>query len=198
MSDPELNETLKSARVPEPPVDYWEQFPQQVVRRLRQESDTRVRRERRLRFLPLGGIGFATACLMVGFGFGFWHGRHQTSGHSSLAESAKLIREVAALFPNRVRAIISDGSAVRLVLSDQPDVPVSTPLFVKVCQGKKCQTIITFSGQEIQVANERVEVLTDARGNVLLVGDHLIWSSVAATRPVADLKIEAKALDVVL
>ena len=36
---------------------------------------------------------------------------------------------------------------MRLVLSEQADVPVSAPLFLKVCDGKNCQRIITFSGQ---------------------------------------------------
>jgi hypothetical protein len=198
MNDSELNQTLRSARVPEPPADQWDRFPQRVVQRLRREITKPAPRVRPRRALLLWGIGFATACLVIGFGFGFWRGRHVPADDGSLAESSKLIREVATLFPNRVRAIISDRSGVRLVLSDRPDVPVSTPLFVKVCQGTKCQTIITFSGQEIQVANENVEVLADARGNVLLVGDRLVWSSAESTRTVANLKIAAKPLDAVL
>jgi hypothetical protein len=198
MNDSELKHTLKSARVPERPADYWDQFPRHVVQQLRQEITKPAPREHPRWTLAMWGMGFATACLVIGFGFGLWRGRHASADNGSLAESSKLIREVAALFPNRVRAIITDSSGVRLMLSDRPDVPASTPLLVRVCEGTKCQTIITFSGQEIQVANENVEVLADARNNVLLVGDHLVWSSAAATRTVANLKIEAKALGLVL
>ena len=140
--------------------------------------------------------GFATACLVIGIGV--WHGRRQVSEVSSLAESARLIREVGALFPQRVRAIISGQSGVRLVLSDQADVPVSTPLWVSMCQGKRCQTIVTFSGQEIQLAGQSFEVLVDAWDNVLLVGQQTVWSSSEPARPLASLNIRAKTLEAAL
>lgn len=144
------------------------------------------------------GFGLATACLVVGFWFGFLRGHRSELDPGSLAESAQLIREMASLFPNRVRAIVTDDSGVRLVLSDQANVPVSTPLLIKVCQGRTCQSITTFSGQEIQVAGHDFEVLTDARGNVLLVSDGVIWTSAEPGRRLSSLKIEARTLGAVL
>jgi hypothetical protein len=198
MKDSDLNHVLKSARAPERAPEYWEQFPSAVVRRLRQGSFPAPPNCARKRPVLIWASGFATACLVLGFGIGVWHGRRQASEVRSLAESAKLIHEVAALFPQRVRAIVSDDSGVRLVLSDQPDVPASTPLWVKICQGRKCQTIVTFSGQTIQLADQSFEVLTDARDNVLLVGPQTVWSSSDPARPLASLKIEAKALEATL
>ncbi|HYT60150.1 MAG TPA: hypothetical protein VEL06_08255 [Haliangiales bacterium] len=194
----DLNQFLKSARVPERPPQYWEQFPDAVVRRLRQGSVLAAPKRPRKPPLLIWATGFATACLVIGFGMGVWQGHRQVSEVRSLAESARLIHEVAALFPHRVRAIISDDSGVRLVLSDQPDVPYSTPLWVRLCQGKRCQTIVTFSGQEIRLADQSFEVLADARDNVLLVGKKTVWSSADPARPVARLKIRAKALEVAM
>lgn len=194
----DLNQSLKSARVPERPAQFWEQFPGAVVRRLRQGSVLAAPKRTRKPPLLIWATGFATACLVIGFGIGVWHGRRQVSEVSSLAESARLIHEVAALFPHRVRAIISDDSGVRLVLSDQPDVPDSTPLWVRICRGKKCQTIVTFSGQEIQLADLSFEVLADAKDNVLLVCQKTVWSSSEPARPLASLKIRAKALEAAL
>jgi hypothetical protein len=195
MNESELNQTLKSARLPERAPEYWEKFPNAVVRRLRQEATLSMRRPARKPALLIWATGFATACLVIGFGVGVWHGRSELS---SLAESARLIREVAALFPKRVRAIISDESGVRLVLSDQADVPASTPLWVSVCQAGKCQTIVTFSGQKIQLADQSFDVLTDAKDNVLLIGPQTFWSSSDPARSLATLNIKAKVLEAAL
>ncbi len=198
MNDSDLNEFLKSARAPERAPEYWDQFPNTVVRRLSQGSVLAAPTPARKPPLLIWATAFATACLVIGFGTGVWHGRRQASEASSLAESARLIREVAALFPQRVRAVISDDAGVRLVLSEQPDVPDSTPLWLRICQGRICQTIVTFSGQEIQLADQSFEVLADAEGHVLLVGRRTVWSSSDPARPWASLKITAKALETVL
>jgi hypothetical protein len=198
MTDSELNQILKSARLPERPAPFWEACPRQVIRRLRQAPGPERHEPRRQFSLALWGIGFATACLAIGFAFGFWHGRRNHAEDGLLAEDGKLVREVAALFPNRVRAIISDNTGVRLVLSDLPDVPASAPLFLKICRGKKCQSIITFSGQEIQVAGQEFEVLADARGNVFLVGHQGVWTTAEPNRRLSGLKIEGQALRAVL
>lgn len=197
MNDSDLNKLLKSARVPERMPEYWERFPTAVVRRLRQGSVSETRTAHRKPPWLIWATGFATACLVIGFGIGVWHGR-QGSEVRSWAESARLIREVGALFPQRVRAIISDDSGVRLVLSEQPDVPDSRPLWVSICQGKRCQTIVTFSGQQIQFAEQSFEVLADAKDNVLLVGQRTVWSSSEPARPLASLRIRAKALEAAL
>ena len=198
MNDSDLNKFLKSARVAERPPEYWEQFPAAVVRSLRPGPVLAAQKRPRKPPLLIWATGFATACLVIGFGIGVWHGRRQVSEVSSLAESARLIREVGALFPQRVRAIISDDSGVRLVLSERPDVPDSRPLWVSICQGTRCQTIVTFSGQQIQFADQSFEVFADAKDNVLLVGQRTVWSSSEPARPLASLKIRAKALEAAL
>jgi hypothetical protein len=50
-------------------------------------------------------------------------------------------------------------------------------LWIKICDGKQCRSVVTFSGQAMQIAGQRVEVLADARGGVMLLGDHFFWSS---------------------
>src|SRR5207248_2781302 len=97
MNDSELNQTLKSARVPERLAEYWEQFPKQILPRLRQGSVLAAPKRTRKPPLLIWTTGFATACLVIGFGIGFWHGRHQVSEGGSLTESVKLVREIAAL-----------------------------------------------------------------------------------------------------
>ena len=66
---------------------------------------------------------------------------------------------------------------IHLSLAEEASVPQSQPLWIKVCEGKVCRSIITFSGQVVQIADKPVEVLADAQGGVMLVGEHFFWSS---------------------
>jgi hypothetical protein len=108
--------------------------------------------------------------------------------------STKLIRETLAMFPNRVRAIVQDERGINLVLSDNDDVPVSPPLYVRICDGEHCSSLVTFSGQEIQIAGQKVTVLADAHGGVILAGQHFMWSDTERVYAAGHLKITAKNL----
>jgi hypothetical protein len=116
--------------------------------------------------------------------------------NDSLA-SLKLIHEMLALFPNRVRAIVQDEHGLNLVLSDTADVPASTPLYVHISDGQHNTSLVTFSGQEIQVAGQKITVLADARGGIILTGSRFVWSSTERTYAGKHLKIEAKNLGAV-
>ena len=111
---------------------------------------------------------------------------------------AKVVQELLTLFPHRVRAIIEDERGVRLVLSEQPDVPSSTPLWVRICDPKHCQSAVTFSGQELLLAGEHFEVLENAQGEVMLMGSRsLLWSGDPGNSS-AHLRIQVRALAGVL
>ncbi len=124
------------------------------------------------------------------------HGGIKTEAVSTNDDLAdiKVIRETLALFPNRVRAIVQDEHGLHLVLSDTDDVPASPPLYVSICDGKKCSSFVTFSGQEIQIAGQKVTVLADARGGIILTGNQFVWSNAERTHAGDHLKIEAKNL----
>jgi hypothetical protein len=192
MNDQDLEMKLKAARVPEPSAEYWEDFPQRVMGRLRvARPKSEPRRAWRPRFAWALGIGFA--CLAIGFCIGHWSLRIEADSFA-LLQNEKVLREVFAMFPNRVRAIEQDEHGIRLVLSENTDVPSSTPLWIKICEGGKCRAVVTFSGQNLQIAGEMVEVLADAQGKVMLVGDRLFWSNAEETRMAANLRIQARPL----
>ncbi len=98
------------------------------------------------------------------------------------------------MFPNRVRAIIQNEQGTQLVLADQPDVPDSPPLFVKICDVKHCSSLVTFSGQDLEVAGQKITVLSDANGGIILEGSQFVWSSAGPNHLQNGLKIEAKTL----
>jgi hypothetical protein len=194
MNDAELNRILKSATPPERSTDYWEEFPDQVRRRLNRPPVPRRHPSRWLPRLAWAG-GLALVCVLAGFILGHRIGQSETaSGNGLLLQSEKLISEVMSMFPNRVRAIVKDESGMRIVLSDNADVTPSTPLWISVRQDRRTTTLVTFSGQEVQVAGQTLTVLAGAANEVILVGDRLAWSSDGVAGGTQDLKIQARIL----
>ena len=193
MNNEELDRILKSAKMPSRPEEYWTRFPQRVESRLHWKPAAAV--ERRTPWLPRLAWGFATvaACLLAGFFVGHWRSATEAKANG-LLQNAKVIKETLAMFPNRVRAIVQDEHGLSLVLSEKDDVPLSSPLWVKVCDGNQCLALVTFSGQEVQLAGRKVTVLSDAQGGVLLVGSDFVWSSKEKVYANNQLKIEAKNL----
>jgi hypothetical protein len=180
MNDVELSNLLKSARVPEPNPEHWEEFPRQVTWSLRHRPEGVSRPERSPRRPLLAwGLAFAT-CLVIGFVAGNWRGAGPAKG---LLQNARLVREVVAMFPNQVQAIIQDENGLHLSLAVTANVPQSQPLWIKICDGNHCRSIVTFSGQVVQIDGQRVEALADASGGVILVGEHFFWSSEGGSQP---------------
>ena len=136
-------------------------------------------------------------CILAAFAIGHWRGRMEKEtfpANDSLA-NIKLFRETLAMFPNQVRAIVEDEHGINLVLSDTGDVPVSPPLYVRVSDGKHSSSFVTFSGQEIQIAGQKLTVLSDARGGIILTGNQFVWSNTGQIAAQNNLKISAKNLD---
>ncbi|MEO7298744.1 MAG: hypothetical protein ABI042_09235 [Verrucomicrobiota bacterium] len=187
MTNNELEQLLKTVKIPERENSFWENFSQTVLRKIGSESrlqaasgenrpKTELQTRRPKLNFALWGIGLATACLVVGFWFGFRNG-HSHGTEEQLAAARKYLQNVEALFPNQVRAIVFENGEARLLLSEKADVPSSPPLFVKICSGENCRNIVTFSGQKIQANGQTFEVLSDHRGQILLVGNNSVWSS---------------------
>jgi hypothetical protein len=193
MNNSELDAKLKAAREPALPADYAEAFPQTVLNQLR-SSPWKPVRARRF-WLPRLVWGAATtACLLIAFALGHWRGQVERDSGQDVLANVKLIQETLAMFPNRVRAIVEDGHGLKLVLADQPDVPASMPIYIRICDGKHCSSLVTFSGQEIQIAGQKLTVLSDANGGIILEGNQFVWSSREPVHAGRSLKIEAKNL----
>jgi|SRR5579859_1049166 len=195
MNNAELEAILKKARAPERSEEFFEMFPQQVVRQLR-HAEVRSRRVERSWFPRLAWGLVATACILMAFAIGHWRGRMETKtvATNDILQNAKLIRQTLATFPNRVRAIVCDKNGFNLILSDHDDVSDSTPIYIRVCDGEQCAAFVTFSGQEIAMAGREVTVLSDGRGGIILEGKQFVWSSDERVAMDKGLIIEAKDL----
>ncbi|HUA68359.1 MAG TPA: hypothetical protein VMA13_07400, partial [Candidatus Saccharimonadales bacterium] len=148
MKDSELDSILKKARRPEPPEDFWEEFAEQVARQLNR-AQTESPRLKGKWFLRLAWGAAMIICILAAFAIGHWRGRVETVASNDVLQNAKFVRETLAMFPNQVRAIVRDKNGLNLILANAGDVPASSPIYVRVCNGENCSSCVTFSGQEI-------------------------------------------------
>jgi hypothetical protein len=194
MKKPELEPILKRARLPEISEESSEMFPRRIVARL-QRNESPVRATRQLSLRLAWALGLA-ACVILAFAIGRWTGpkEHGTILAPDSLSSMKLIRETLDRFPNRVRAIVEDEHGLSLIISDKADVPASTPIYVRICDGKHCSSLVTFSGQEVQIAGQKVTVLSQGDGGIILEGSKLFWSTGKPVYVERNLKIEARNL----
>jgi hypothetical protein len=194
MNKPELESILKKARLPEIADESLELFPRRIVARLK-HNDLPDHAARNFSPRLAWAFGLA-ACVVIAIAIGYGHRqmKPELAGANDSLASAKLIRETLALFPNRVRAIVQDENGLNLVLSDADEVPASSPLYVRICDGKHCSQLVTFSGQEIQIAGQKVTVLADTRGGIIVTGNQFVWSNTERTYAGNHFKIEAKNL----
>lgn len=177
MKNSELEAILKKARTPEIPSESLDAFPQTILRQLNgHKSGGNVGSTRSFRWA--WALGFA-ACVLIAVGTIYQSTEKllKTKKSSDFLTSVELIRQTMALFPNRVRAIVDDGRGLNVVLSDHEDVPSSAPIYVRICDGSHCSSMVTFSGQVIQVDEQKLAVLSAPHGEIILAGEQFVWSS---------------------
>lgn len=197
--DDELNELLRTVRVPDRTPEYWAEFPEAITRQLRPRAANGAAVPAvSVRHAWAWGLGLATACLLLGFYVGFRRGHTVGFSTAEVAQGRKIYHELAALFPDRVQTVQLDGRGSQLVLATDAHPPASAPLLVQICHAGECRRFITFSGQRVALNGETFEVLSDAQGNVLVVGERLAWTSREPRKTAAGYRIRATTLEEVL
>lgn len=182
MNNTELERLLKSTAPPKRDEEYWREFPKRVTAKLHwhpQMAKTNSLPGRRYGLLSLLA-GAAGVCLVIMLVAKFQSYRATQAaaleGDNQLAAARKCYQELEALFPNQLEAIVFDQQGPRFVLAPKPDVPGGSPLYLKICGPKGCERIVTFSGQQVAVNGEKCEVLANGEGQVMLVGNHKVWT----------------------
>jgi len=197
MNNSELDQLLKSAPAPERPPDFWEHFPKHIIAKIRwhRQREAAAPEAPRRAFPSAWAMAAAAACFVLALTFTLYRSQIRRGAAGEVARAEKCYREIEAMFPNQVRAIIFDDRGPRMVLAEKADVPQSTPLYLKICGPGGCQQFVTFSGQQIRVYGDNCDVLLDAAGNVLLVGRQFVWSSASLARATGEYRIEARPLE---
>lgn len=197
MNDRELDKMLKSSPLPEQSAEFWEKLPARITAKIHLRSQQPMTPQVEPRgfdqwdWALVAGV-VAAVCLLSLL---LQPGRNSAKAVDTMAMAEKCFRETEALFPNQVQSIVFDESGPRVVLADKADVPASPPLYLKICGPRGCQEIVTFSGQQVRVNGDVCDVLTDAAGNVILAGEHVIWSSQTAGNKAGVYRIEARTME---
>lgn len=194
MNDSELNDLLRKARVPDRPGTYWEQFPAQAAQR--------AAAHQRFAALPTRpvwrmawGLGLAAACVALGFIIGLRKGRDAGAAIHQQAGYQRIFHEVAALFPERLSAIVIEDGQVQLILADDGRIPPSEPLLVEICKDGHCRTFITFSGQQVRLNGDTFDVLRGGEGNVIVAGRNQVWIGGQTQPDASGLAVKARLLE---
>ena len=81
---------------------------------------------------------------------------------------ALILREVSAVFPEQLQAIIAEGGELRISLADHTLSNKKQAVVVELRVADKCTTVITYVGQTVEVGEHRVTVRTDAKGAIVV------------------------------
>jgi len=181
MNDSDLDKQLKAARVPARDEDYWESFPRLVSAKLR----TVPGEASGVSGIACPGWPGARDCLCC-YDAGFYprpFGRSEEKNDlMPCCKTGRMLREVLTLFPNRVRAIVQDEHGVQLVLAGQPDVPVSTPIYVRICDGNMCVAGDLQRAGTGDCRPKSDNSFPTPAAESFLMGNQFVWSSTAAER----------------
>lgn len=195
MDNKELEKLLLSVPAPEPSAEYEADFPDAVVRALARPASVPETKPVALPSLHRLGWAFLFAVIIGGGGawLGFRAGHKTGFGAGEIAGYQRIWTEVNTLFPHQVRAVVLEPGGPRIVLSDHADLPAAPPIVVRRCLPGGCQTAITFSGQQVRLGEEPLEILNDGAGNVIVTTPDAVWPVMPGT-----LKIQARTLDTLL
>ena len=203
MNNSELGELLRRVRVPERKPEEWQALGTDTMRAVycslsvhRKGVGQRhevLPRQPHFRTIGLWISGCAAACVLAGFIFGHWYAQ-QEARRNEIAHARKLFSELSALFPNQIEAVIFDEQGPRLVLAERPIPGSNPPIFLRICAERRCERVVTFSGRRVSMSGESWEVLVDAHGNVIVAGEHFVWSSGQRATGAHRLQIEAAQL----
>lgn len=183
MNDRELDHLLKSAAPPGREEEYWREFPARVRRSLGDDSARLVRNSSSALRISWK-LGLTGACAVVAAIFLLRFTNPKDPGAMELGELRKCYRELATLFPKQLQAVVLESGQFRLQVSGGSEVPDSPPLLVRVCRASRCATVVTFSGQQVEVLGRKFEVLADGRGGIIFLGQEGVWKPGQA--PVGD------------
>ena len=117
MKDFELESKIKAMRVPERGEDYWEAFPECMLKELRAVPVERPARRLYASGLFWGGR-LALACLMLGFCL--WQSRMPRALSHVLLKDEKELRQSVERLHDNLGALMQDEHGLHKLIEDQP------------------------------------------------------------------------------
>ncbi|HEY5228644.1 MAG TPA: hypothetical protein VIJ19_08890 [Opitutaceae bacterium] len=188
MNSNELDRMLGKAAVPERSDAYWGSFPGRVVRRI----ETAGAPPARTRLWQLGFASAFAACCGLVIGFVLWHRNARELDDYAAMRDGRTLRALEDQYPGRLQSIIRDASGLHTQLSGDAAPARSDPVWLEIEDGGDRRVVVTYSGQLVRCRGKDVMVLSDAGGQVILVGDGFLWSRQATSGLGNALRIQAE------
>ena len=201
MRNDQLDELLKTVKVPTESPDFCGNLPRDVFCELKRGPQRPQNGVSKVRETPSHPrLALATWCTAVALILllGFWSQRPRNKvgiTDQQLSEARKYYNELAALFPSQLRAVVLGRTPPTLSLAEKPDVPQGEPVLVQMASPNSRASVVVLNGQEFSFEGKRYEVLLDYQGDVLVVGPDCAWSSREAGAGPGRLQIAARSLD---
>lgn len=130
-----------------------------------------IRRNKKHRWKHWSSLA-AAACFAIGMFlvFSFHNNSEHKPDESNVDSYALILREVSAVFPHQINAIVAgdDGSQLKIILSEKPLSEDGQPVLVEICQKGNCTKVITYVGQTIQLGDHQFSVLGSDRGSIVI------------------------------
>jgi hypothetical protein len=117
MKDFDLESKVKAVRVPERGEDYWEEFPQRMLKELRALPAERPAPRAWMPGLFLGGQ-LALSCLMLGFCL--WQSRMPRAFSHALLKDEKELRQSVERFDHNLGRFMQDEHGLHKLIEEQP------------------------------------------------------------------------------
>lgn len=203
MKEDPLDSLLRSVPEPTLPEGHGDALARRVVRRIRTLPESS--REDAVPAPwnwnpfrnPTSGLVAAFALALVGWGIHLGTSSVPKSdpgpgfGSAEAQDYREVWNQFATLFPHQVRAVTFGPEGPRVILSDQPDLPDSPGILVRLCSRDGCRTALTVSGQSVELGSQRLEILGTARGEVFVTAGNTVWPLDRATLRLSALNLES-------
>ena len=205
MSDPDIDNLLRSLEVPPPAPESCERALQAGREALRgalpQDTGVAVRYRHRV---FVAGSALAAGVFLA---FILWsnqppvrpqHENGEGEWARIVAQEERVLHETLEMFPNNLLAVVSSDLGTELRLSPGPRVRPEQPILVQICKPDgACVRVLSFSGQTVETEvggrTLSLELLVTGSGAVLICGRDFVWTS--DTGPAAgDLLFQAQRL----
>lgn len=96
-----------------------------------------------------------------------------------------ILREVSAVFPHQVKAIMTDGGELQIALSEEPVPDGAQAVVIEACGNGGCTVVITYVGQTVEIHRQHVTVRAGEHGAIIIKGRQ---------EPASDLQIKYRSI----
>ncbi len=120
-------------------------------------------------------FGAIAACLLLGglyFLFLQSNPKSTAPTQSASQDDVLIYKEIGALFADSLNSVIINDSGLQIVLSESHALENRQPVVLEVCESTKCQKIITFVGQTVEIGGYSIIVNGQTKGQVTIKNDN--------------------------